>query len=450
MEFFTNVQRIGNRIWLRYTRDGKDFSTWVDDFCPTLYVKSNTKTEFQNIFETPLKPIKTDGVKHAREMIKQYEGVSGFELYGNPNWEYSYLFERFGNRCKYDTKHIHCAFIDIETSVGEFSEGFPYPNTAYERITLITVLYKGEYHVFSTGDFNCDKYNKIDLKIFKHVFDNEDDMLRDFMKFWSHRKPHAVTGWNIENFDIPYIINRVRQRLGDDEVKNLSPIRNVQLSFLEDDPKQVHRVSISGCEILDYLLMYKKYKPGERDFALDAMAEDFLGEKKVESPTGTESFRDFYTGDFDLALDFKPTNEVQTLALQRTILRKKVRDRTATDDEVKQFKELDSFIRRECWDCFVWYNIRDVDLVKRLDLKLGMLNLTYTISYLVGMNYGDVFGTVKPWDIFLQNENSKKGVFFSVADVKGVMPRQLMGGFVHLYKGGLYKDGVTLDATSLE
>ena len=447
MEFFTNIQRVGNRFWLRYNDGERDVSTWVSDFAPTLYVKTNGKSEFATILDEPLKALPSENLKHAREMMKRYEGVAGFELYGNPLWEYSYLFERFGHRLKYDSTKIHCAIIDIETKVGENSVGFPYPYQALEEITLITHLHKGKYHIFAVGDFDIDSYNTLGLNTYKHVYDNEDDMLAAYVKFWKSDYPHAITGWNVEGFDCGYIINRIRQRLGDEAVKQLSPIGQINLEFFEDDPTQLKKVQIRGVEILDYLLMYKKYRPGERDFSLDSMAEDFLKENKVANPTGG-SFKAFYSGEFDIRGEPEKGNIIQELGKQRTDLKMLIIN---NDDPelVKQFEKLDREIKRRCWDMFVWYNVRDVDIVKRLDDNMGMLNLTYTIAYLVGMNYSDVFGTVKPWDIFLQNENAVKKRFISVAENHNSMPRQLMGGFVHLYKSGLYKDGVTLDATSM-
>lgn len=444
--FYTNIQQVGNKFWLRFQDDdGRDVTTWVSDYCPTMYIKTNEKTEYLTTQGEYLKAMPTDGVKHAREMLKRYEGVNGFELYGNPLWQYSYLFEAFGHRLEYDHTKIHCAIIDIETRVGENSIGFPYPWQAAEELTLITHLYKGEYHIFAVKDFDIEKYNTIGLKTFKHVFQNEDDMLRGYMSFWQGNYPHAVSGWNVESFDLGYIINRIRQRLGDSWVTKLSPIGQIQLEFMEDDPTKLKKLVIRGVEILDYMLMYKKYSPGERDFSLDSFAEDFLKENKVENPTGS-SFKAFYSGEWEQRAE--PQNDIQRLAYRRTELKSLILN---SDDPalVREFETLDRDIKKRCWDMFVWYNVRDVDIVKRLDDVLGMLNLTYTISYLVGMNYSDVFGTVKPWDIFLQNELAVKNQFLSTVEKHNVMPRKLMGGFVHLYKAGLYRDGVTLDATSL-
>lgn len=438
--FYTNIQRVGNRFWLRMTYEcGRDVNVWVDDYQPMLYVKTNEESDYKTVDGDNLKQFPTEGVKHAKELLKKYEGINGFEFYGNPLWEYSYLYDVFGHRLKYNAEHIHHAIIDIETTVGENSTGFPYPFQALESITLITHYYKGCYHVFSWKEFDVTRFNTHGLNIHKHVFNNEDDMLRAYVSFWQGNYPHAVSGWNTDGFDIPYIINRVKQRLGHSWASKLSPIGQVRLEFAEDDPKIIKHVGIRGIELLDYLLMYKKYSPGERDFSLDSFAEDFLNENKVENPTG-DSFRAHYTGEFDFYGE--PENEVQVKAKRRTELKK-----TPDDPE---YQALDQEIKRECWDSFVWYNIRDVDIVHRLDKKLGMLNLSYTIAYLVGMNYGDVFGTVKPWDIFLQNENAKKNRFIPTTKPPTVMPRPLMGGYVHLYKPGLYKDGVTLDATSLK
>ena len=51
---------------------------------------------------------------------------------------------------------------------------------------------------------------------------NENELLANFMNFWTKHYPDVVTGWNTEFFDIPYLINRVTKVLGEDKKRVFS------------------------------------------------------------------------------------------------------------------------------------------------------------------------------------------------------------------------------------
>lgn len=392
---YINVQRYGNTSWLRRVNEhGLDVIETITDYKPTLYFTSNKESEYKSIYNHKLQPVKCKNISGARELVERYTDVEGMEIFGNTRYEYAYLRERFGSNEFVKNERIRTVFIDIETEV---TDKFPKPCLAEERITLITHFVDGVYHVFHWQAFNIDSYNEKNLTIKEHLHDCEEDMLRAYVNFWSDNYPHCVTGWNSDSFDIPYIITRLKNLFGLPEVSRLSPNGKVLLTFAEDDDGFVKTLKIDGISCLDYMRAFKKFIPGERDFSLAAVAEDFLGETKVENPHAT--FREFYLND---------------------------------------------------WDRFCYYNVKDVDLVVQLDKKLGLLNLIYRMSYLVGMNFEDVFGTVTPWEIFLANKLSTRNTFLPVANKrKQIPPRQLMGGFVDLYKPGLYRDGLTIDAASL-
>jgi hypothetical protein len=57
--------------------------------------------------------------------------------------------------------------------------------------------------------------------------ESEVHLLKEFLAFWERNVPDIVTGWNTEFFDIPYLCNRIKRVFDEDEVKRLSPWRNV-------------------------------------------------------------------------------------------------------------------------------------------------------------------------------------------------------------------------------
>ena len=44
----------------------------------------------------------------------------------------------------------------------------------------------------------------------KWIRQNENDLFKKFLDFWTSIQPDIVTGWNIQFFDIPYLMNRMR------------------------------------------------------------------------------------------------------------------------------------------------------------------------------------------------------------------------------------------------
>ena len=60
-----------------------------------------------------------------------------------------------------------------------------------------------------------EKYDKNVERIVFCCFDKERELLEDFVTYWEHNYPDIVTGWNINKFDILYLVNRIIRILGD-------------------------------------------------------------------------------------------------------------------------------------------------------------------------------------------------------------------------------------------
>lgn len=390
MSFYTHFHTRGNTIFVRWIDDeGRRRSERVKNYQPSLFVKTQEQTSFFTLGGENLKLIKQDSVAAAKEFVKRYEGVHGFDIHGNTSWDYAYVNERWTDDIKYDESKILTYYLDIETEVGE---EFPDPYEARQRINLISIFDGTMYRLWSfqkTGIKREYDGAQVDVR----VFENEDNMLADFLRFWSSNYPDILTDWNGERFDIPYLVNRMKQRLGEEKTELLSPVGVIREYTL--DGKNVG-YELKGIEHLDYMMLFKKYSPGERDFSLDAVCEDVLKEKKLPNPEA--SFKLFY---------------------------------------------------ERHWDMFCEYNLRDSALLFKLEQKLKFISLTMTMAYMIKMNFSDVFGTVKPWDTFIQNYLYKQNKFVKSSFSKGVADRQIMGGFVMDPIPGKYDWMVSFDANSL-
>lgn len=185
-----------------------------------------------------------------------------------------------------------------------------------------------------------DKKQKIgnkEIDTFDHpvdllVFPTEMDLLEEFIMKWNEIKPTIVTGWNVDGFDIPYIIRRIARVYDNEVALTLSPINKITYSDYR------RRYSIAGISVLDYLELYKKFTFTQKaSYRLDAIANDELKRGKIE-----------YDG---------------TLA-------------TLYETDINKFIE---------------YNINDVELVVGIDNKRKLLDLAIGISHKGKIPYEDIY-----------------------------------------------------------
>ena len=378
--FYTNVQVYGSRILYRGVAGGYMAGTHEKkriDYYPTLYVNSKKPTEFTTIHGEYVSEIKPGNIKDTRDFAKQYEDVEGFTIYGNLRHEYSFISENFPDDIDWDMSKINVANIDIE--VGS-ENGFPEPDRADEPITAITVKTRKGFMVFGCGIFQNDRN---DVTYFK--CHDEIDLIKKFIDSWSNNHPDIVTGWNIKLFDIPYLVNRITKLLGENEAKRLSPwgiLNEREVNF--GVGRQFKTYNILGIAALDYIDLYQRYAPegkSQESYKLDSIGHVELGERKL-------SYDEY--------------------------------------DNLHQLYKLD-------YQKFIEYNIRDVELVEKLDDKLKLIELVLTLAYDSKTNYEDAFAQVRMWDILIFNELKKKNI---------VIPQNTKHRKDGMYEGAFVKDPI--------
>jgi DNA polymerase elongation subunit (family B) len=394
-KFYTNVAVIGNTVFVREVVDGIP-SLRKDDWSPTLYVKGNPKDSNQRVFKTlygdNAYAMQPGSVRDTKDFVDQYKGVSGFEIFGQLNYTLQYCNEYKSHGWQYNT--LSSWSIDVETTIPTDENGktyFPEPTSADGEILLITLvnMHTGEAYTFGSRPYSGEgtHYTKCA---------DEKQLLKLFLDFWEQRRVEIITGWNIKQFDLPYIHNRIVRILGADVVKRLSPWGRVNYREKLFMGNKEYVTDILGVSVLDYMDLYKKYIfVKQESYSLGHIAQEELGTTKVDhSEYG--SFTDFYTKNIEK---------------------------------------------------FTWYNIVDTQLIKQLDDKLKLIELVLTIAYEAGINYEDTSSPVKTWDAIISNYCLEQGV---------VLPQQkhephasLDGAYVKEPVPGWYKNVVSLDATSL-
>jgi len=247
--------------------------------------------------------------------------------------------------------------------------------------------------------FGCGEYENNDDNVTYFKCKDEWSLCKKFMMIWQANCPDVLTGWNTEFFDIPYIINRFNKILGETETKKLSPWNYINQRKVINMGREMIHYLITGVACLDYIELYKWYAPGgksQESYKLDAIANVELGERKLS---------------YD---EYDNLHALYRLNYQK----------------------------------FIEYNIKDVQLVMRLEDKLKLVEMAVTLAYDTKSNMDDVFAQTRMWDAMTNAYLNEKGII--------VPPRVISkkneafeGAYVKEVQVGLHHYVASFDLNSL-
>ena len=391
MKFYTNVEQAGNRLLVRGHENGHSFSYRVN-FDPTLYVPTKNYSEWRTLEGDCVEPVKQGSINDAKEFIKRYRDVEDFDIYGNSRFLYQYIAEEYPqDELKFDSSAIRIFNIDIETAA---ENGFPDIETADQAILAISIKdsFTGRIVVFGARAYD----NRDPLVDYMH-FKTEKGMLGAFLEYWNDNFPDVITGWNVQLFDIPYIARRIDRILGERYTKMLSPWKLVSSREIFIKGRKQIAYDLPGISTLDYLELYRKFTyTNQESYRLDHICSVELGEKKLDH-SEYDTFKEFYEND---------------------------------------------------WQKFIEYNIHDVRLVDKLDNKMKLLDLAFTMAYDAKVNYEDVFSQVRMWDNYIYVELLKRKIAIPPKK-QNDKSEKYAGAYVKEPKPGIYDWVVSFDLNSL-
>ena len=182
----------------------------------------------------------------------------------------------------------------------------------------------------------------------------------------------------------------------DKEAKRLSPWKYLSTRSAYYKGRQQQVVELVGISTLDYLELYGKFQPKQESQKLNYIAHVELGEKKISY----EEYGDLHT------------------------------------------------LYKQNYQKFIEYNIKDVELVKKLEEKLKLIEMCAALAYDAKVNLTDVFAQVRMWDTIIFNHLKKQNI---------VMPRLVdneknadyAGAYVKEVVPGMYEWVVSFDLNSL-
>jgi DNA polymerase elongation subunit (family B) len=388
-KFYTNVFSRGNKVYVRGYENGKAFQKY-EYYKPYLFV-DDKDGNYKTVDKKPASKIIFNSISEAKEFVTKYKDIQNFNYYGLENFQYLYIYDNYSGDVQYDPSKMSVVSLDIECIA---DQGFPDIQLADKEITAITIRKNKLNLVFGCGEFVTDDPN---TKYFRCK--DEKELLYKFVDIWNRPfiKPDIITGWNIEFFDIPYLVNRIRNICGEDLARNLSPWRMINEGKVHYKGKENQNFILMGISTLDYYQLYRKFTFGNQEsYKLDYIASVELGEKKIDySEYG--SLLELYKNNFQK---------------------------------------------------FIEYNIHDVVLVDRLEEKLKFIEQVMALAYDAKVNFVDTLTTVRPWDVIIHNY---------LLDRKTVVPKlvikdnneSLVGGFVKDPKVGMSEWVVSFDLNSL-
>ena len=393
MRFYTNVQMVGDYFLVRGYENGNHFMT-REKFSPTLFVPSKNNSKYKTLNGEYVEPIQPGSVRDCREFIKKYDGVNGFNISGNDRYIYQYISEIYPeDEVKFDISKIKVTTIDIEVAS---ENGFPDVESAAEEVLLISIQ---DYNTKQIRTWGLGKFNNQQSNVKYRSFTNEHDLLNDFIDWWMNTDniPEVITGWNSELYDIPYLVRRMDRVLGEKLMKRLSPWGLVTERETFISGRKHISYDIGGVSQLDYLNLYKKFTyKAQESYRLDHIASVELGQQKLDH-SEFDTFKDFYT---------------------------------------------------KGWQKFVEYNIKDVELVDRMEDKMKLIELALTMAYDAKVNYSDVFSQVRMWDTIIYNYLKKRDIVIP-PNVRSDKDSKYAGAYVKEPIPGVYDWVVNFDLNSL-
>lgn len=392
--FYTFVDRMGPRVFHRFVDDsGKRHEEIINGYPIELFTPGKTH-DSNSLNGTKLSRVSFPDIREAAEFVKNYKDA--MPIYGQTSFAHQFISYQYPDNIEFDVSKFVILNFDIEV---KSDEGFPHPHIAKDPILSISMKVFGKDQFITLGLKPYEKRREQDIYV---QCNNEAHLLNVFLGFWKRIRPDIITGWNIEGFDIPYLVNRMKRILGEDMVKQLSPfaasIRHGVTEMPIKDGRGATTYRILGVNMLDYIQLYKKFNPEK----LESYRLDFVGEhegvgRKLDYAEYGNSLTRLYNENFQK---------------------------------------------------FIEYNEMDVELVEKLDKKKDFIRLAISVVMMTKSRYSEVFGTVKIWDNLIYNMLKKDNIQIPPENFTAEA-KDFIGGFVKEPIPGRYKWVVSLDLTSL-
>jgi DNA polymerase I len=376
--------RNGRPILYLFLREDKNRKLQlVTDFRPYFYVPADVKDATPELERDEKVYKAVDG----KDVVKVYtalpEDVPVARMSYEKHYEADVLFSHrwlIDQPDKLEPVDLKIMFIDIET---DNKSRVPDAMTALESIIAISVEVDDTFTTFVWRD---DQSTRVVESVFTdclhqiRYFNNEREMLSDFIEFVANESPDLCSGWFAVKFDLPYIINRCA--LLNIKYNRLSPMFSV---YLRDTDKGQKDVVIKGVSIVDLYDAYKKFSENlEESYKLDYIGKKVAGIGKIGNAV----------------------------------------------DSIKSWRDGESL------DTLIQYNINDVNICYRVNQKMQLLEFVDELRRTCFCQHEDCMSATRMIDAYILRLFSGKLVFPSKEHLEHV---DYEGAIVENFGNGLFE-----------
>ena len=290
---------------------------------------------------------------------------------------------------RFSIEDFNICFLDIEVAaLGKF----PKPSEAEFPINVVTIYftkYKKYYTFLLEKNISDNAMKELETENCEIILcKNEAQLLFKLFTTIRENETDILTGWHSHGFDFPYIYNRAEQ-LGVD-IKLLSRLPEKYRSVYID--KRDGGLNIAGTEVIDFLLLYRKFGRSERDnYKLDNIGKIEVGESKAPLPDGYQSYKKY-------------------------------------------------------WDDWVLYNFQDVRLMVKIEAKIRLFETTIGACSEARVPFSAIFESKKMLVGFMLNYMHKKNIVFP--PLKDKEREEFPGAYVYSTPG-YYECLVSYDYRSM-
>lgn len=314
--FYTYVGYKNSTLYdIGYDENGKKYIDRIS-YKPSIYYLSPDGKD-KSLYNEVLKKKSFDNMDEFFQ-FKQYN-KDILDLYGDMLPVSQYIQEKYSKReVPFKREFIRIWYIDIEVKT---NGSFPFPEEARFPISAISIFDSryDKFIVLGLKDYTYDKnrINFSDKEVIYKKCDSENDLLDKFIKLNSKFKPDIWNAHNGENFDYPYIINRLKN-LGIDPSalsycggKVTSRFKEVNANGMAT---KVYKNDIAGISLLDNMLLYKKYVLEPREsYSLSNLSIEDLGMDKINYEE-YDNLENLYEENFTKFIDYN-INDVYLMLL---------------------------------------------------------------------------------------------------------------------------------------
>jgi len=297
-----------------------------------------------------------------------------------------YLIDKLGEVETYDLKTL---YFDIELDSDGIFADLECPNQKVTSIAMVDSFDKKQTKLILLNK----EWTPTQLMTLKknnvQIFNTETEMLGAFLNAFIDYDADIISGWNVETFDLMYLIRRMEQL--DLNPSLMSPLHKV---YIDENRKQV---KIKGRIISDMMFNTKHFRfvtnQGKLDsYSLENVSQEVLGSGKIQHE---ETFREMWTK--------KPVE-------------------------------------------FVEYNMRDTELVLKINEKLKIIEFFNQLRARACCQFAQVYHNSVLVDGLLLRRMHGKIVFPSKCQHE---KEEFEGAFVVTPKPGAYGNIIALDVKGM-